>query len=138
MHKRTHEEMSADSAINNHGDDVNDATEAANDGRIEPYNAVERERLPESPVYTEDYKELKQASRDLVEVLLDPIRQTTFRNGVIDGLLEEISQRTKGEFPEEVRIALIGDMKTGECLNKYCAEQEADSYQVRALSSTPS
>ncbi|RMZ17678.1 hypothetical protein D0860_00355 [Hortaea werneckii] len=81
--------------------------------RVEPYDASVKEILPHSPVYTEDFEKLDKGVADLIRLLADPIQEAKFRNGVVNGLLDEISDRTKGGFQEDVRVAFIGGMKAG-------------------------
>lgn len=83
--------------------------------KVEPYDASVKEILPHSPVYTEDFEKLEKGMADLIWLLAKPIQDTKFRNGVVNGLLDEISDRTKRRSREDVRVALIGGMKAGEC-----------------------
>ncbi|KAI7328873.1 hypothetical protein KC315_g6438 [Hortaea werneckii] len=81
--------------------------------KVEPYDASVKEILPHSPVYTEDFEKLEKGVADLIRLIAEPIQETKFRNGVVNGLLDEIHDRTKGSSQEDVKVALIGGMKTG-------------------------
>ncbi|KAK3671101.1 hypothetical protein LTR78_009062 [Recurvomyces mirabilis] len=83
------------------------------DGAIQPYDAVLQERLPESPVYSTTFRELKNHIKNFVDLLLRPIQETEYRNAVIGGLKEKVEKRSKGGSPENVCIALIGQMAAG-------------------------
>ncbi|RMX99105.1 hypothetical protein D0867_12217 [Hortaea werneckii] len=81
--------------------------------KVEPYDASVKEILPHSPVYTEDFEKLEKGMADLIWLLAKPIQDAKFRNGVVNGLLDEISDRIKRRSREDVRVALIGGMKAG-------------------------
>ena len=109
--KRTHSEMVADDHIKTE-DTTGDSDVQSDDGKVPAYDA-KQEKLPSSVVFTPEFAALTDVIHEQIELLSKPIEETSYRNGVVNGLLEEIKLRTKAEFPEEVRIALIGDMSSG-------------------------
>ena len=112
-HMMQHEDATVDTKNTEHA--AGEKDEASDDGVILPYDASREETLPESPVYTEDFRKIKIDIKAIADLLLSPIRETTYRDAVIEGLIEEVTQRTRGGFPENVCIALIGEMAAGGC-----------------------
>ncbi|EMC96700.1 hypothetical protein BAUCODRAFT_122676 [Baudoinia panamericana UAMH 10762] len=113
--KRTYDNMQADEGSGEHDYDHDDnAGENAEDdnGKVPPYDA-KTEKLPNSPVFTPEFVNLKDRISELLKLLADPLKQTAYKDAFIDGLLQEVHDRTRSDFPEEVRIALIGSMKAG-------------------------
>ncbi|GAB1738050.1 hypothetical protein NU219Hw_g2558t1 [Hortaea werneckii] len=116
MSKRGFDDMVAGGDIAGDPDvkpSIPDDEEQCEIDKVEPYDASVKEILPHSPVYTEDFEKLEKGVADLIRLLAEPIQDTEFRNGVVNGLLDEITDRTKGGFEEDVRVALIGGMKAG-------------------------
>ena len=107
--KRSYDEVEADHA--DHADDV--VAEDSED--IVPPHDVAKERQPSSPYFSKEYENLMEGIGGFVTMLEAPLRESTYRDATIDGLFAEIKQRTTSNFPEEVRIALVGDMKSGMC-----------------------
>lgn len=120
--KRTRDDLEKEEAVID--DSISDAESdggdsdgsADDDGIVAPYDAFTQESLPESPVYTEAFSKVRQSIQELVNLLRGPILDGEYRSGVIEGLLEEVNQRTKGGFPEKICIALIGEMAAGKPL----------------------
>lgn len=83
-----------------------------NTGRVAPHDS-HKEPTPISPIYHKAFPEVKTNVTAFVDLLQQPILDTHYRDGNIEGLLKEIQKRRKPRFPEEVRIALIGDMAAG-------------------------
>ncbi|KXT05977.1 hypothetical protein AC578_304 [Pseudocercospora eumusae] len=106
--KRSYDELMA----GDHGGPEDSSVGSDVADMIPPYDA-KSEPMPESPVFTPEYEKLMKNVSSLIKILGGPIEGSTYRDGVIDGLLEEIKRRTTSNFPEEVRIALVGDMKSG-------------------------
>lgn len=71
------------------------------------------ERRPDSVVYTEVFRELKACNQKAVDLLREPLANSTFQNPITAGLKKEIAKRTKEDFPEQATFAIIGDMKAG-------------------------
>ncbi|KAK3646564.1 hypothetical protein LTR22_014196 [Elasticomyces elasticus] len=100
------------------GEDLNDTNdnEDSDDGVdtsvIPPYDA-KQEMLPDSPVFTPEFAKLTQDIKDLVQTLRGPLEESGYSDRVVEGLLQEIENRTQSNYPEEVKIALIGDMRAG-------------------------
>lgn len=119
--KRTHHDLEKEDAVidlsfggaDSDGDNSDDGADG--DGIVSPYDAFTQETLPESPVYSQAFRKVKQSIRELIDLLVDPILDGEYRTEVIDGLIEEVRQRTKGAygFPEKTCIALIGEMAAG-------------------------
>ncbi|KAK5727636.1 hypothetical protein LTR17_012596 [Elasticomyces elasticus] len=112
--KRDHDTM-ADGAG---GEDLNDTTDnddgedGVDTSAVPPYDA-KQETLPDSPVFTPEFAKLTQGIKDLVQSLRGPLEDSEYSDRVVEGLLQEVENRTQSNYPEEVRIALIGDMKAG-------------------------
>ena len=109
MKRRLEDEASEEGASDGGGgdSDIDD-----DDGRVPGYDAA-KESLPQSKVFTQEFKDIITGIQNITGLLIEPIANTSYRNAVIEGLLEEIKRRTKGDYPEEVRVALVGAMKSG-------------------------
>ena len=119
--KRTHDDMVADdSNVVNSGEE--DSAEDGTD-KVAPYDA-KQEKLPASPVFTPEFEQLNDSIQKLLKLLSEPLTESSYRNPVICGLLEEIKIRTKGDFPEHVRIALIGSMKSGTYVIRHALDKK--------------
>ena len=95
-------------------DHADDILEEDSEDRVAPHDAT-KERQPSSPYFSERYDNLIEGIGGIVAMLEAPLKKSTYRDATIDGLFAEIRQRTTSNFPEEVRIALVGDMKSGMC-----------------------
>ncbi|KAK5688137.1 hypothetical protein LTS10_000115 [Elasticomyces elasticus] len=116
--KRDHDAMLADGG-NNEDNDSHRPDDCAEidedqdeDAAVPPYDA-KQEPLPPSPVFTPEIEMLKTSVDDLIKLLTEPIEESKYNDGAVEGLLSEIKNRTKSDSPEEIRIALVGDMKAG-------------------------
>lgn len=118
-------------------EDVKYVITEQSDELVPPYD-VSKEEYPFSPYYSQKYDDLIESTNEIVAMLEAPLMESTYQDATVDGLLAEIKQRTTSSFPEEVRIALVGDMKSGACCVSGCALIRADSSQAKALSSIPS
>lgn len=94
-------------------DSGNTDAEDEDNGIVKPYLA-ETESSPYSAVYTSEYKILSKSIDEVVRLLLHPTSETSYRNAIINELIEEVAIRTKAQFPTQVCVALVGDMKAGE------------------------
>ncbi|KAK4963178.1 hypothetical protein LTR10_000806 [Elasticomyces elasticus] len=113
--KRDHDAMVAgDSTEENTNANGNDDDMEEDDIEMDilPYD-LKLEGLPSSPIFTPEFAELGKAISEVVQLLAQPIEESSFRNGVVNGLLKETTNRTKSETPEEVRIAFVGNMSSG-------------------------
>ena len=72
-----------------------------------------KEPRPESVVYTSIFRELRDLNREAASQLRTPLEDSKFQNGITRGLIKEIAKRTKDDFPDHVKFAIVGDMKAG-------------------------
>jgi hypothetical protein len=81
----------------------------------EPYdcNDPENERRPDSVVYTDIFHNLQELNRTAASVLREPLENYPFQNSTTKSLVKEIAKRTKEDFPDQVKFAIVGDMKAG-------------------------
>lgn len=99
--KRSYDEVEAD-----HVDDV--LAEDSED-RVAPHDAT-KERQPSCPYVSQKREDL---IGGIVAMLEAPLKKSAYPDATTDVLSAEIKQRATSNFPEEVRIALVGDMKSG-------------------------
>jgi hypothetical protein len=64
-------------------------------------------------VYTAGFRELQKLNREAASLLRKPLEDSKFQNGITRGLIKEITRRTKEDFPDQVKFAVVGDMKAG-------------------------
>lgn len=81
----------------------------------EAYNCNDpaNEPRPESVIYTQIFQELRDYNKKAADLLGHPLKRSKFQNTITNGLLSQVYKRTKHEFPDEVRFAIVGDMKAG-------------------------
>jgi hypothetical protein len=131
--KRTHDDMIGEDGDERGSEDG--GPELDDTSKVPPYDA-KTEKLPDSPVFTPEFAQLTKSIAAIVELIATPLKETSYKDGVIEGLLQEINARTKSDFPEEVRIALIGDMKAGMSYLNSCSGLPLTTPQARAPLST--
>ncbi|CAK1361203.1 hypothetical protein CB0940_03403 [Cercospora beticola] len=96
----------------NEGEDVKPVIAEESDDIVPPHD-VSKEGTPSSPYFSEQYRNLMDGTDAIVGMLEEPLKNSKYQDATVAGLLAEIKQRTTSNFPEEVRIALVGDMKSG-------------------------
>ncbi|KAM3423399.1 hypothetical protein BST61_g832 [Cercospora zeina] len=94
-------------------DDVPEEIIAEESDDMVPPHDVAKEEYPSSPYFSQQYKDLIEGAHDIVAMLERPLIESSYHDATVEGLLAGIKQRTTSSFPEEVRIALVGDMKSG-------------------------
>ncbi|EME85276.1 uncharacterized protein MYCFIDRAFT_193628 [Pseudocercospora fijiensis CIRAD86] len=94
--KRSYDELMAGDVGS--PEEASEGSDAAD--MVPPYDA-KSEAMPQSPVFTPEYEKLMKNVSGLIKLLEGPIQDSSYRDGVIDGLLEEIKRRTTSNFPEE-------------------------------------
>lgn len=82
---------------------------------VQPYQFDDEvnEPLPNSVIYTPQFKSLKDAIKEAAELLREPLASTELKNPIIEGLKAEIEKRMRASFPDEIVFAIAGDMKAG-------------------------
>ena len=113
--KRTQSEAFADGGNTNGNNDASRKAVKTSSNRVLPLNP-NADPLPECKTYGPEYKILVNCIESITGLLLAPLQNNPYRNEVLDGLSEEIERRTKGSAPEEVRVATVGEMKTGKSM----------------------
>ena len=93
----------------------------------EPYDCKIHEARPENVVYTASFRELQNLNKVAASVLRKPLEDSKFQNGITKSLIKEIAKRTKEDFPDEVRFAIVGDMKAGEYDRGWKCESISDN-----------
>jgi hypothetical protein len=81
----------------------------------EPYNCndANNEKRPDSVVYTPVFHNLQELNRKAASILREPLEKYELQNSTTKSLLKEIAMRTKEDFPDQVKFAIVGDMKAG-------------------------
>lgn len=81
----------------------------------EPYdfNDQTNEPRPNTVVYQEPYTVLMQLNHEGVCHLQDPLKESPYQNAITNGLLRDVQNRTKQDFPDEAMFAIAGDMESG-------------------------
>lgn len=82
----------------------------------EPYDCIANEPRPDSVIYTQMFRDLRAANVKAAVLLREPLQNSEFQNILTRGLLTRVDKRTKENCPDELIIAIAGDMKAGECL----------------------
>jgi hypothetical protein len=77
-----------------------------------PYECINEPR-PDSVVYTAIFRDLQALNREAASLLRAPLEDSKFQNGITRGLIKEVTKRTKEDFPDQVKFAIVGDMKAG-------------------------
>lgn len=95
---------------------------------MEPYdcNDPANEPRPDNVVYTASFRELQALNKKAASLLRDPLENSTFQNGITKGLVKEIIKRTKDDFPDQVKFAIVGDMSAGEHVHRSRCKNDAD------------
>lgn len=71
------------------------------------------EFTPKCPIYHPSYMVVKAKLAKMIELLQGPLEQSTYTDPNVEGLKLLLRERSKARFPDEVRIALVGDMASG-------------------------
>jgi hypothetical protein len=79
----------------------------------EPYDCNIHEARPDNVVYTASFRELQNLNKVAASVLRKPLEDSKFQSRLTKGLIKEITKRTKEDFPDQVKFAIVGDMKAG-------------------------
>lgn len=76
-------------------------------------NDPTNEPRPDSVVYTEIFRDLRKHNKEATQLLREPLLNSKFQNVITHGLKQEITKRTKEDFPDTVTLAVVGDMQAG-------------------------
>lgn len=81
----------------------------------DPYdcNDPANEPRPASVIYDPNFRELQKFNKLAASLLREPLVTSRFSNVITEGLKKEITKRTKEDFPDQVKFAVVGDMKAG-------------------------
>jgi hypothetical protein len=77
-------------------------------------NDPANEPRPDSVVYTAGFHKLQKSNKAMAALLRDPLINSKFKSSITEGLIKEITKRTKEDFPDQVKFAIVGDMKAGQ------------------------
>jgi hypothetical protein len=80
---------------------------------------LRNEPRPDSVVYHHQFTELKKKTREAADLLLRPLKESTYHNPITRGLLNEVETRTNSECSDEVKFAVAGDMAAGMFRSSY-------------------
>ncbi|KAK3617062.1 hypothetical protein LTR56_025541 [Elasticomyces elasticus] len=106
--KRDHDAMVAVEGTQE--DEDGDADESQK--QIPPYDA-KLEKLPESSIYTQEFADLGTAIGDIEHILIKAIEDSSFRDGPVNGLLQELATCTQSNVPTAHKVAVFGGMGCG-------------------------
>lgn len=106
----------------------------------EPYdcNDTNNEERPDSVVYKDVFRNLQKLNRTAASTLREPLDNYSLQNNTTKSLIKEIAKRTKEDFPDQVKFAIVGDMKAGGYLRGFKYGVDTDNLQERVRSSIPS
>lgn len=68
---------------------------------------------PQCPIYHPSYKIVKEKLAEMIELLHQPLYESTYTDNNVEELKSLLKKRSEARFPDEVRIALVGDMASG-------------------------
>ncbi|KAK4550562.1 hypothetical protein LTR36_000141 [Oleoguttula mirabilis] len=77
------------------------------------FNDARNEPRPDSVIYQPIFKELKELNQECASLFSDPLTESPYHNIITTGLLRDVQNRTKQDFPEEAMFAIAGDMESG-------------------------
>jgi len=81
----------------------------------EPYDCNQHEARPDNVVYTSGFRELQDLNKVAASILRKPLEDSRFQNSITKSLMGKIAKRTKEDYPDQVKFAIVGDMKAGTC-----------------------
>lgn len=82
------------------------------DDMIAAYD-VNNEQLPNCPTYHPSFKLVTENFDEIHRLLREPLDEGDYTDSNVEGLKSLLKTRSKTRFPDEVRIALVGDMASG-------------------------
>jgi hypothetical protein len=74
---------------------------------------VSTELPPSCPTYHPAYKIVTEKFGEILDLLREPLDESSYTDPNVEALKSLLKDRSKARFPDEVRIALIGDMASG-------------------------
>jgi polynucleotide 5'-kinase involved in rRNA processing len=74
---------------------------------------VSTELPPNCPTYHPSYKIVTEKFAEILELLRGPLDESSYTDPNVEALKSLLRDRSKARFPDEVRIALVGDMASG-------------------------
>lgn len=82
------------------------------DDMIAAYD-VNTELPPNCPTYHPSFKIVTEKFDEILRLLREPLDESNYTDPNVEGLLSLLKNHSKSRFPDEVRIALVGDMASG-------------------------
>ncbi|KAH0401389.1 hypothetical protein KCU89_g4210, partial [Aureobasidium melanogenum] len=82
------------------------------DDMIAAYD-VNTELPPICPTHHPSYKVVTEKFEELLRLLREPLDEGNYTDSNVEGLKSLLKTRSKTRFPDEIRIALVGDMASG-------------------------
>jgi ribosome biogenesis GTPase A len=74
---------------------------------------VSTELPPTCPTYHSAYKIVTKKFDEILDLLREPLDESSYTDPNVEALKSLLKDRSKSRFPDEVRIALVGDMASG-------------------------
>ena len=74
---------------------------------------VSTEAPPNCPTYHPAYKIVTEKFAEISKLLREPLDDSNYTDPNVEALKSLLKDRSKTRFPDEVRIALVGDMASG-------------------------
>lgn len=74
---------------------------------------VNAEPPPNCPVYHPSFKIVTAKFDEILRLLRGPLDESNYTDSNVEGLISLLKTRSKARFPDEVHIALVGDMASG-------------------------
>ncbi|KAK6004058.1 hypothetical protein QM012_008908 [Aureobasidium pullulans] len=74
---------------------------------------VSTELPPDCPIYHSSFKIVTEKFDEILRLLREPFDESDYSDPNVEGLESLLRNRSKTRYPDEVRIALVGDMASG-------------------------
>jgi ribosome biogenesis GTPase A len=74
---------------------------------------VSTEAPPNCPTYHSAYKIITEKFAEISKLLREPFDESSYTDPSVEALKSLLKDRSRARFPDEVRIALVGDMASG-------------------------
>lgn len=78
-----------------------------------PGHDAATENMPKCPIYHPSYPKIQCCIDEMYDLLQTPLEESTYSDGNVKGLQEELRKRRISAYPSKVCVGLVGDMGAG-------------------------